>query len=232
MLPLCLLRVILPMLRPSIQVALILRTVLAFQAFAVVVALGGATEAAIWSNLEVVEDPEALKRLIGQTIIAAFDELKWQGVHEIRHRQRGAFGDRASQHDTAPELLSLGFLVGGADVVGDRDGKRRRGVILGHDHPQAVLQFDVGELDLGPLGGEGRHKHKGEEREPEGPADQPWIQALEPEYVDTSELQRTFRGFLFMRIVPILKDIGLFVGEARNLGLSGNQIQEVRHRRF
>jgi hypothetical protein len=29
-------------------------------------------------------------------------------------------------------------------------------------------------------------------------------------YVDTSELQRTFRGFLFMRIVPILKDIGLW----------------------
>jgi hypothetical protein len=29
-------------------------------------------------------------------------------------------------------------------------------------------------------------------------------------YVDTSEIQRTFRGFLFMRIVPILKDIGLF----------------------
>jgi hypothetical protein len=30
------------------------------------------------------------------------------------------------------------------------------------------------------------------------------------EYVETSELQRTFRGFLFMRIVPILKDIGLW----------------------
>jgi hypothetical protein len=30
------------------------------------------------------------------------------------------------------------------------------------------------------------------------------------EYVDKSELQRTFRGFLFMRIVPILKDIGLW----------------------
>ena len=29
-------------------------------------------------------------------------------------------------------------------------------------------------------------------------------------YVDTSELQRTFRGFLFMRIVPILRDIGLW----------------------
>ena len=28
-------------------------------------------------------------------------------------------------------------------------------------------------------------------------------------YVDPSELQRTFRGFLFMRIVPILRDIGL-----------------------
>jgi multiple sugar transport system permease protein len=34
-------RVILPMLRPSIQVALILRTILAFQAFAVVIALTG-----------------------------------------------------------------------------------------------------------------------------------------------------------------------------------------------
>jgi multiple sugar transport system permease protein len=34
-------RVILPMLRPSIQVALILRTILAFQAFAVVIALAG-----------------------------------------------------------------------------------------------------------------------------------------------------------------------------------------------
>ena len=34
-------RVILPMLRPSLQVALILRTILAFQAFAVVVALAG-----------------------------------------------------------------------------------------------------------------------------------------------------------------------------------------------
>jgi hypothetical protein len=30
------------------------------------------------------------------------------------------------------------------------------------------------------------------------------------EYVETSELQRSFRGFLFMRIVPILKDIGLW----------------------
>ena len=30
------------------------------------------------------------------------------------------------------------------------------------------------------------------------------------QYVDTSELQRTYRGFLFMRIVPILKDIGLW----------------------
>ena len=30
------------------------------------------------------------------------------------------------------------------------------------------------------------------------------------EYVNTSELQRTFRGFLFMRIVPILHDIGLW----------------------
>ena len=30
------------------------------------------------------------------------------------------------------------------------------------------------------------------------------------EWVNTSELQRTFRGFLFMRIVPILKDIGLW----------------------
>jgi hypothetical protein len=29
-------------------------------------------------------------------------------------------------------------------------------------------------------------------------------------YVDQSETQRQFRGFLFMRIVPILKDIGLF----------------------
>src|SRR3954469_20951152 len=29
-------------------------------------------------------------------------------------------------------------------------------------------------------------------------------------YVDTSEIQRTFRGFLFMRIVPILRDIGLW----------------------
>ncbi len=30
------------------------------------------------------------------------------------------------------------------------------------------------------------------------------------EWVNTSELQLTFRGFLFMRIVPILKDIGLW----------------------
>ncbi len=30
------------------------------------------------------------------------------------------------------------------------------------------------------------------------------------EYVETSELQRTFRSYLFMRIVPILKDIGLW----------------------
>ena len=29
-------------------------------------------------------------------------------------------------------------------------------------------------------------------------------------YVDESELQRQFRGFLFMRIVPILRDIGLW----------------------
>jgi multiple sugar transport system permease protein len=35
-------RVILPMLRPSLQVALILRTILAFQVFATVIALGGA----------------------------------------------------------------------------------------------------------------------------------------------------------------------------------------------
>jgi len=34
-------RVVLPMLRPSVQVALILRTILAFQAFAVVIALAG-----------------------------------------------------------------------------------------------------------------------------------------------------------------------------------------------
>jgi len=49
-------RVILPMLRPSIQVALILRTILAFQAFAVVIALAGrgmtvmASEAYRWYN--------------------------------------------------------------------------------------------------------------------------------------------------------------------------------------
>jgi hypothetical protein len=30
------------------------------------------------------------------------------------------------------------------------------------------------------------------------------------EYVAHSELQRTFRSYLFMRIVPILKDIGLW----------------------
>jgi hypothetical protein len=30
------------------------------------------------------------------------------------------------------------------------------------------------------------------------------------EYVETSELMKQFRGYLFMRIVPILKDIGLF----------------------
>ena len=30
------------------------------------------------------------------------------------------------------------------------------------------------------------------------------------EYVEHSELQRTFRGYLFMRIVPLLKDIGLW----------------------
>jgi hypothetical protein len=30
------------------------------------------------------------------------------------------------------------------------------------------------------------------------------------EYVETSELMRQFRGYLFLRIVPILKDIGLF----------------------
>ena len=30
------------------------------------------------------------------------------------------------------------------------------------------------------------------------------------EYVEHSEIQRTFRGFLFMRIVPILRDIGLW----------------------
>jgi len=30
------------------------------------------------------------------------------------------------------------------------------------------------------------------------------------EYVRDSEQQRTFRGYLFMRIVPVLKDIGLF----------------------
>jgi hypothetical protein len=30
------------------------------------------------------------------------------------------------------------------------------------------------------------------------------------EYVETSEALRRFRGFLFMRIVPVLKDIGLW----------------------
>jgi hypothetical protein len=30
------------------------------------------------------------------------------------------------------------------------------------------------------------------------------------EYVRDSEQQRTFRGYLFMRIVPVLEDIGLF----------------------
>jgi multiple sugar transport system permease protein len=49
-------RVILPMLRPSLQVALILRAILAFQVFATVVALGGtgvtvlAEEAVRWAN--------------------------------------------------------------------------------------------------------------------------------------------------------------------------------------
>lgn len=49
-------QVIIPMLRPSIQVALILRTILAFQAFAVVIALAGsgmtvlASEAYRWYN--------------------------------------------------------------------------------------------------------------------------------------------------------------------------------------
>jgi hypothetical protein len=45
-------------------------------------------------------------------------------------------------------------------------------------------------------------------------ADEVWATlGLPPEvteYVNTSELQLTFRGFLFMRIVPILKDIGLW----------------------
>jgi hypothetical protein len=45
-------------------------------------------------------------------------------------------------------------------------------------------------------------------------ADEVWATlGLPPEvteYVNTSEIQRTFRGFLFMRIVPILKDIGLW----------------------
>ena len=43
-------RVILPMLRPSLQVALILRTILAFQAFAVVVALAGSGTAVLASE--------------------------------------------------------------------------------------------------------------------------------------------------------------------------------------
>jgi hypothetical protein len=30
------------------------------------------------------------------------------------------------------------------------------------------------------------------------------------DYVEHSELQRTFRSYLFMRIVPLLKDIGLW----------------------
>jgi hypothetical protein len=45
-------------------------------------------------------------------------------------------------------------------------------------------------------------------------ADEVWatlgLPAEVTEYVNTSEIQRTFRGFLFMRIVPILKDIGLW----------------------
>ena len=35
------------------------------------------------------------------------------------------------------------------------------------------------------------------------------------EYVEHSEMQRTFRGYLFMRIVPILRDIGLWGPKVR-----------------
>jgi hypothetical protein len=45
-------------------------------------------------------------------------------------------------------------------------------------------------------------------------ADEVWatlgLPAEVTEWVNASDLQRTFRGFLFMRIVPILKDIGLW----------------------
>jgi hypothetical protein len=37
------------------------------------------------------------------------------------------------------------------------------------------------------------------------------------EYVDNSEVLRQFRGFLFVRIVPILRDIGLW----------GNKVQQA-----
>jgi hypothetical protein len=35
------------------------------------------------------------------------------------------------------------------------------------------------------------------------------------EYVDNSEVLRQFRGFLFLRIVPILRDIGLWGDKVR-----------------
>ena len=54
------------------------------------------------------------------------------------------------EHHVLEEMREAGaarFLVGGADDVvdGHRDG--RRGVIFRDDDPQAVLEFDVGELD-------------------------------------------------------------------------------------
>ena len=49
-------------------------------------------------------------------------------------------------------------------------------------------------------------------------------------YVDNSETLREFRNFLFMRIVPILRDIGLWGPKLRD-GLRGDGRDRLRRRR-
>jgi hypothetical protein len=52
-------------------------------------------------------------------------------------------------------------LVARADVVLDDDGVDRRGMILGNDHAQSVLETDVGELDLADRrGGHAQRSHE------------------------------------------------------------------------
>jgi multiple sugar transport system permease protein len=63
--------IILPLLRPSLQVALILRTILALQVFAVVIALGGGEVVTVLAN-ETYRQYDALRNLNVAAAYASF----------------------------------------------------------------------------------------------------------------------------------------------------------------